>query len=312
MIGTAFHQRFYRQAHARRARRPRPTGCSSAAGGFGINAEEHEEPEEDPGPITTPTWPTQLDAYDVNKLINNKPGYGRHGQPVHPNFDQETHVATRAIDVDPLLPVYIGVDSGSNALVPGAVFYQRSYAAPCGQWRGLAEIFLPKGHQMNTEEFALEIRQVYSQRFPNLSRDVGALLCIDPAATTAREDAVSEFTTAAYLQELTGIEAQLAPTNDPKHRRSAIDKLLLASAGPREPKFIVDPRCLGFIGGLAGGYHYQRRGRVVGVAPVKNEYSHVVEAGEYGPLTIDGVDAHEGRFIRPDGSDAYSVPRVIL
>ena len=36
----------------------------------------------------------QLDSYDERRLIDNRPGYGRHGQPVHPNFDDQLHVAS--------------------------------------------------------------------------------------------------------------------------------------------------------------------------------------------------------------------------
>jgi hypothetical protein len=67
----------------------------------------------------------------------------------------------------------------------------------------------------------------------------GAMLCLDPAA--GGRNAASEYTTAQELQHYTQIEAQLAPTNEPKHRRSAIDKLLNGHGGPGEPAKIIDP-----------------------------------------------------------------------
>jgi hypothetical protein len=235
-------------------------------------------------------------------MIRNRAGYGRHGQPVHPNFDQETHVAIRSIDVDRFSPVYIGVDAGSNALIPGATFSQRSYS---GQWRTLAEIFLAEG-QMNTEELGGEIRRVMNSRFQHAP---GAMLCLDPAA--GGRNAASEYTTAQALQHYTGIEAQLAPSNDPKLRRGAIDKLFKRMVGPGEPAKIIDPDCEGLIQGYAGGFHYKRRGQVIGLSPEKNRYSHVVEADEYAPLTVDGLDPSEGRFIRPDGQSDMVAPRAI-
>ena len=199
----------------------------------------------------------------------------------------------------------IGVDAGSNALIPGATFSQRAYS---GQWRTLAEIYLAEG-QMNTEELGLEIRRVLNSRFSGLSRDRGAMICIDPAASG--RNAGSEYTTAAALQAYTEIEVQAAPTNDPKFRRSAMDRLFKRMIAPREPAKLIDPDCIGLIQGYAGGFHYKRRGSVVALSPDKNRFSHVVEADEYAPLTIDGLDPSEGRFIRPDGELAYSELAVI-
>ena len=313
IIGTAFHDRFYLKKTADGARAPESDRVYLQPGGRSANAENMKNLRK----IRRDYYEhmaSQQDEYDNRRMIDNKPGFGRHGQPVQPNFDSDTHVAKVPLQVDPMLPVYIGVDCGSNALVPGAVFYQRSYM---GQWRALAEIFLAEGN-MNTAELAHAIRETFHRRFAQLlsaralavQREERAQLCLDPAAGGAQ--AASEFTTAQDLQAQTHIEVALAPTNNPRHRRSALDRLFKRMVGPREPAFIADPEhCPGFIAGLAGGFHYQKRGAIVGLAPVKNRYSHVCEAGEYAPLTIDGVDPEEGRLIRPDGADAYSGPSVI-
>jgi hypothetical protein len=68
-----------------------------------------------------------------------------------------------------------------------------------------------------------------------------------PAAATP----ASEFTTAQELQHYTQIEAQLAPSNDPKYRRSAIDRLFLAMVGPARAGKIIDPDCIGLIQGYS-------------------------------------------------------------
>jgi hypothetical protein len=301
MIDTPFHDRLYLKKMPDGTAAPATDRLFIQPGGFNANAENMSNLRK----IRKDYYAhmaTQLDAYDVGRMINNRPGYGRHGQPVHPNFDQEAHVAQRTIEVDRFSDVYIGVDAGSNALVPGAVFKQRAYS---GQWRVLAEIYLKDG-QMNTEELAREIRRIMESRFAGLGRDHGAMLCLDPAA--GGRNAGSEYTTALALQQLTGIEAQLAPSNDPKHRRSALDKLFKRNCGPGEPGIIIDPSCHGLIGGLSGGFHYPRRGQVVSASAAKNRFSHVCEAAEYVPLTVDGLDASEGRFIRPGGAGSYDAP----
>lgn len=246
---------------------------------------------------------SQIDKYDVGRMIKNRPGFGRHGQPVHPNFDQEFHVAIQPLEVDRFSPVYIGVDAGSNTMKPAATFSQRSYS---GQWRKLREIYLPDGIQMNTIDFGSEIRRIMDT---DLRQAPGAMLCIDPAA--GAPNAGTEFTTAQELQGSTGIEAQLAPTNKPKYRRSATDRLFLSNSGPGQPSVIVDPSCIGLIQGYVGGFHYKRRGQVVAISPEKNSFSHVCEADEYAHLCIEGIGPSEGRFIRPDGEGSNDAPRGI-
>ena len=297
MIGTHFHERFYLKKRETDRLFIQPGGYSQNAENMmnlrRISAKYYEN------------MAVGMDHYDIGRLIHNRPGYGRHGQPVHPNFDQETHVATRSIEVDKFSTVYIGIDAGSNAMTPAATFSQRSYS---GQWRTLAEIYIGKS-QMNTEEFGAAIRQVMNSRFGQLGQEAGAMLCLDPAAGGA--NAASQYTTAQALQHYTGIEANLAPTNDPKMRRMAIDRLFKRMVAPREPAKIIDPACIGLIQGYAGGFHYPKRGQAVSLSPAKNEFSHVCEADEYAVLTEEGLDASVGRFIRPGGEGAYDTVRTL-
>lgn len=303
MIGTAFHRRFYLKRLADEKPAPATDRLFVQPGGFSANAENMANLRK----ISADYYgqmASQLDSYDVNRLLHNRPGFGRHGDPVHPNFDQEAHVATRAIDCDPHADVYIGVDAGSGAMIPAAAFAQRRYS---GQWCFGAEVYLAEG-QMNTEQLGERIRQVLNARYPKAR---GAMICIDPAA--ASRNPMTEYTTAQALQQYAGIEVQLAPTNVAKFRRQALDKLFLGRV-PGQPKdalIIIDPACVGLVQGLAGGFHYKRRGAVLETAPTKNRFSHIVEAAEYVPLTVDGLDASEGRFIRPGGDEDHDQPRII-
>ena len=299
MIGMPFHNRFYLKKLEDGSKAPATDKLFIQPGGLSDKAENmanlRKIKRDYYGDMAS-----KLDAYDVGRLIDNKPGPGRHGQAVHPNFDYQVHVAARSIEPDPLLEVFIGVDAGSGAMIPGATFGQRGYS---GQWRTFAEIYLADG-QMGTEELARSIRQILNSRFGACKK--GAMICIDPAA--ASRNPMSEYTTAQALQHFTQIEVQLAPSNDPKLRRSAIDKLFKASAGPGVPMKLIDPDCVGLIQGYSGGFHYKKRNQQVALEPAKNRFSHVCEADEYTPLTVDGIDAREGRFIRPGGSDDYDAP----
>lgn len=302
MIGVPFHERFYLKRMPDGKRAPATDRLFIQPGGFSPNAENLANLKKI-RPDYYEHMASQLDAYDVGRLVNNKPGYGRHGQPVHPNFDQETHVAARSLDVLPDQPVFIGCDTGSNTLHPAATFSQRAYS---GQWRTLAEIYLPDG-QMNIQQFGEAIVSTLNARFPH--HKGGAMLCLDPAAGGG--NAASEYTTAQLLQGHTQIEAQLAPSNKPEHRRAAIDRLFTRMVAPREPAKIIDPDCLGLIQGYAGGFHYKRRGQTVALTPDKNRFSHVCEADEYAALTVDGLEASADRFIRPGGQGAYPAPVAV-
>lgn len=306
MIGTPFHRRFYLKKMSNGKAAPAGDALFIQPGGFSANAENIKNLRK----IRADYYghmASEMDDYDVARMIGNKPGYGRHGQPVHPAFDQETHVAKRAIEVDPMLPIWIGLDAGSGSLFPGATFSQRSYS---GQWRTFAEIYVGK-EQLNTQQLGEEIRRILNERAPNHQRHAsGAMICIDPAARD--QNAHTQITTAQYVQQYSGVEVQFAPTNDPKIRRTAMDKLFKKMVGPREPAKLIDPDCVGLIQGYAGGFHYAKKGNAVSASPAKNEFSHVCEGDEYAALTVEGIDAANGPFIRPDGAAGHDAPTTLL
>ena len=305
IIGTPFHTRFYLRADQGGGPAPPSDRLFRQPSGFSPNAENMVNLRR----IRRDYYDhmaSQLDDYDIGRMIRNKEGYGRHGQPVHPNFDHDTHVATRDIEVDPYAPVFVGVDAGSGSLIPGATFNQRTAG---GQWRTLDEIYLADG-QMTLMELGADIRRRLNSRFGALKAGVGAMICGDPALQS--RSSVNFYTEGAILQDAAGIELNLAPTNEPKLRRAAMDRQFKRMVGPREPGKLIDPACIGLIQGYAGGFHYPKRGAVVSLLPAKNRFSHVCEADEYAPLTAEGLDAGEGRFIRLDGESEQHQLRTLL
>jgi hypothetical protein len=308
VIGSAFHTRFYMRKLPSGLAAPPSDRLFVQPGGRSQNRENQAALRKIRGGRDDyyDHMAAGLDPYDVGRLIDNRPGFSRHGMPVHPNFDHSRHVSAVRLEPDPGLTVFVGVDCGSNTLHPAATFSQRAYS---GQWRTLAEIYLPEG-QMNLDELGAEILRVLGSRFGKLRRDTGAVLCLDPAA--GGRNAASEFTTAAYLQAVTQIEAQLAPSQKPEHRRGQMDALFKRMIAPGEPAKIIDPDCVGLIGGYTGGFHYETRGGRVSPQPIKNRYSDVCEADEYALLTADGLPAGADGFIRLDGRMRDSGVGVIL
>ena len=302
IIGSAYYRRFHDKLLPDGSPAPASDKLYRQPGGMSARAENLMNLRKI-DPQFYASMRTKIDKYDAGRMIDNRPGFGRHGQPVHPNFDQDMHVSPTALEVDRFSPIYIGIDAGSGTLKPAATFNQR---ATGGQWRTLDEIFYKEG-QMTTQEICEEIRRKMETRFQAAP---GALLCLDPAAESRPSN--SQFTTAQEYQYYTQIEAQTAPSNKPEHRRSAMDKLFKRSVGPGRPAKIIDPRCVGLIGGYSGGFHYKKNAAGVRATPDKNEYSHVCEADEYAALTVEGMGPSEDRFIRPDGEGAHSATQCIL
>jgi hypothetical protein len=303
IIGSPFYRRFHDRLMPDGVPAPREDRLFRQPGGLSPKAENMANLRKI-NPNFYVDMAKAVDKYDFGRMVNNRPGFGRHGQPVHPNFDNDVHVSPSPLEVDRFTPIYIGVDAGSGTLKPAATFSQRSVG---GQWRTLDEIFLPESEQMTTQEICAEIRRKMDTRFQHAQ---GALLCMDPAAMSRPSN--SEFTTAQEYQHYAQIEAQIAPSNKPEHRRSAMDKLFKRWVGPGRPAKIIDPGCVGLIGGYTGGFHYKKNVGGVQATPAKNDYSHVCEADEYAALTVEGIGPSEDRFIRPDGTGAHTELKVIL
>lgn len=228
----------------------------------------------------------------VKRFVENQPGFTRHGEPVHEHFDAERMVVRRAIRPEPGFPLVVAADCG-NTLNPSAIFLQRVGM----QIRGLAEILPP----MDLVTFAAEIKRVRETQFGDV-REV--VMVVDPSAR-ARSTMNAQLSFAQILSQLTGLEVLLAPSNDPKVRRTALSQVLQRSVLGGEPAFLIGNNCPGTIEALAGGYRFKRTGDKLSPVPEKNIHSHPAEAVEYGALGIEGLGL-AGGFIHEDGGRGHS------
>lgn len=234
----------------------------------------------------------RLETWAVRRFVENRPGYSRHGQPVHEYFDVQRHVTEQPIDIDPSAELVIAADCG-NTLVPAATFSQRIWQ----QTRVLDEV-VPEG-QMDIIEFAGHIRRKRETRF----RDVrNVILVVDPSARAASP--LNRATTfAATLQAETGIEVVLAPSNDPLVRRGALDQSLKRSGPPGEPGFLVDgTTCPGLVKALAGGYRFDSKKPGQQLTPKKiHPHCDVAESQQYGELWMTGYGGVAAGIIHDGG-----------
>jgi hypothetical protein len=228
----------------------------------------------------------------IRRFVENKPGYTRHGQPVHEHFDAERMVVKRAILAEPGHQIVVCADAGAT-LNPAAQFIQRVN----GQLRVLAEILPP----MDLVQFAGEIKRVRETRFGNLAEVV---IVVDPSAR-ARSVMNAQLSFAQILSHYTGLEVLLAPSNDPKVRRTALSQVFQRNVLGGEPAFLIGNNCPGTIEALSGGFRFKRTGDKLSPTPEKNIHSHPAEAIEYGALGIEGLGLGGG-FIHEDGGRGQS------
>lgn len=284
-IGSWFHTRFFIRRRAADRLYLQPPGFDDGApDGFHPLAENQANLRKISRTYYRDRAATH-EEHDVERLLKNRPGYSRHGKPVHPLFNSLTMSSVEAMEVDPSLPVVIGMDAGSNTLRHAAVFKQRTFG---GQVRTLAE--MPSEGQTDIVEACAEIRRIRESRFA-ACRQVE--IVVDPAAR-GQSAMKKGITWAQVIQQLTGIPVRLAQSNDPSLRRSATDQLLKKQAGPNVPAYMIDAEhCPSLMGALAGEYRFKKTGDKVSPVPDKNAASHLAEANQYADMGLAGVGSVE-------------------
>lgn len=196
------------------------------------------------------------------------------GKPVIPNFQRDLMVVDD-LEYMPDLPIMGGIDIGGGTLSPACVFFQKH---PCGTYLVLAEVS-PGDGGMGLVEFVQAMKSEFAYRFPNGTW--GRFYC-DPAAQV--RDPIFGYTMFSHLQSQ-GINAQAAPTNDPRDRIEAI-KAPMGRLINGKPGVLFHPRCKMLISGLLGGWKFKRvqssgEERYVDI-PSKNKYSHLCDGLGYG------------------------------
>lgn len=243
---------------------------------YAINPEaeniQNLDPEYYPGQIEGKTK-DYINVYILNRL-----GATHDGRPVHPDFNEQIHVATDALEPVPYAPIVVGVDFG---LTPAAIFFQRVR----DQILVLDEIVLTDS---DANDLAVAITRKKADRFPTNKLVVWG----DPAGDhRVGTDKNTPFRVLRKHQ-LTALPTE---TNDPEVRRGALKGPLTRMHGGK-PAILFDPRCKVLIAGYKGQWHYKRVRGTNGFQdePSKNRYSHPCEAGEYGLMGLGEGRKHVG------------------
>jgi len=223
----------------------------------------------------------------IERYIEGKPGIIMQGKPVIRNFKYDLHVAKGPIEWMGN-PLFIGMDDSGNlpAAVVVEVLAQRQAHILMEYWT----------EKYGIVDFGKMFVTRFRERFPDA---VIANIWGDPAGEQKYSKRGGGFTSnAQLLREECGLDVRPSEQN-PVARVQSIDQMLARVNG-----VLIDPSCKRLISGLAGGYCYPDYGMGrIGDKPIKNKYSHVVEALEYVMVKLFGPAAM--RRMTPEEEKIY-------
>lgn len=213
----------------------------------------------------------------VRVYLRSQFGRSLGGLPVYDKtFKPERHVAQEYLEPirSDSYPLCVGVDFGRT---PAAAIMQLT---PSGRVMILSEI---TSENMGIQTFVQTLLR------PHLfERYAGVPLYLAPDPAGWQKTQLGEMSPIDYLRSA-GFRLVRPPTNDPKRRIEAFERLL-TGAVDSSPMLQIDPRCTVLLRGMRGEYKWKtnRAGELAGdTSPVKNFVSHIAEAAQYGALVID-------------------------
>lgn len=198
----------------------------------------------------------------IDRRVLNKVGLYMDGKAVYPTFSEVDHVLPEDVDANNYSPIIIGLDFGRD---PAAAFLQQDR----GKWIELSELI---GDNESAERFAPRVKNHLMQYYPGLTYEFWG----DPRGGDGNQ--ANEETAFDVFQRLGMMVMKATEDNSPELRRSTVESVL-----ERRNGFGINPKCLVSKRGFAGGYHYRKIKGLAGMyspKPVKNSYSHIVEAVE--------------------------------
>ena len=200
----------------------------------------------------------------IDRRVLNKVGLYMDGKAVYPTFSEHDHVLPEDVVPNQYAPIIVGLDFGRD---PAAAFLQQDR----GKWILLSELI---GDNESAERFAPRVKNHLSQFYPGMPAEFWG----DPRGGDGNQ--ANEETAFDVFQRLGMIVLKATEDNSPELRRSTVESVL-----ERRNGFGINPKCLVAKRGFAGGYHYRKIKGLAGMyspKPVKNAYSHIVEAVENG------------------------------
>jgi hypothetical protein len=204
----------------------------------------------------------------VKVNLANEYGYVSSGKPVHPMYVDSVHCIAE-YKPQAGIEIVLGFDFGRT---PAAAMMQRTGV---GSWIAFDEFIATDAGAI---EFAPMLKRYLEENYPGFKFKGWG----DPSGNN-RNQANSD--TPFKIIRAAGIPCFPTMTNDPIPRRAALESPMKELAMDGKPRFTVTSKCRMLRKGLQGGFCYRRvqvSGEKYTDEPDKNEYSHIVEACEYG------------------------------
>ncbi|GIT90137.1 hypothetical protein JANAI61_05950 [Jannaschia sp. AI_61] len=199
----------------------------------------------------------------INARILNKTSLEHSGAAVYPTYFEADHYRNAHLIAVEGVPLIVGLDFGRD---PAAVIMQLVGAG----WRAVGEVI---GRNESAERFAPRVSREIASKFPGFRVDA---YYGDPRGADGQQ---ATETTAYDVFNRHGMFVVPATTdNNRVLRESAMEAVLDRRGG-----LLIGSQCPVLHAGMDGGYHYPKiKGRpgMVAPKPLKNRYSHVVEALE--------------------------------
>ena len=221
----------------------------------------------------------------VKMYVHGDYGTSKAGKPVHPMFDPDYHIAKEYLKPDPNKLLLIAADFG---MTPAFALKQQD---AFGRVLTLREVV--------TESMGLQ--RAIREKLKPLLRDEfeGYRYFVTGDPSGGNRGQTDEATCVTIFKAAGFKKVQFARTNNAIKRVGATDSFLcmrteLGSA------YLIDPRCSYLKRGMRGGYHYpiSRKG-IASDTPLKNIYSHIGEASQYGDMYFElGVNEADGEAER--------------
>lgn len=215
----------------------------------------------------------------VNVYIRGMYAKSQSGKPVYTKqFKYDKHVSRLALPISPNLPLIIGHDFGRT---PAAVFMQQRYD---GRIYILREAV---GFDIGLKSFNTK----FTKPLLNIAfKGIPGVFVGDPSGIKQNDtdDGTCFKELKATFPRTAGYHVKAASTNDPIVRINALGENL-SQFPDGEPLIQVDPSCKWVIEGLRSKYRYAKKQGMESYhpKPEKNNWSHVIEALQYGMLFLN-------------------------
>lgn len=242
----------------------------------------------------------------VARMIDNKSGYSRNGQPVYATFNEALHVARQPISLGDATPLF-GFDGG---LHPACALGRRNSA---GQFLIVAEFYPGR---CGPTKFATEVLTWLQAHCPNYLQRKPKAWC-DPSAFDGVDSESGELSFVQTLEAVLGFRVEpAADTNDIPIRIDAVTQMLEHLVDGQQPALIFSPTCKMLIRGQASQYRFHKVRRAGGDefadTPLKNDASNLQDGLQYLVLGARGKDdvIRNKTGVRPQRRNAGE-PRAI-